>query len=242
MIRDYLNQKDYDKDELFKYYDEEYDKHICSDGSESKARKCFQLIYKPFDSLLDVGCGDAYFLKEFIKLSNPKRSVGTDISKPLLKIAQKNNPKLNFYRVDSKNLPFKDKEFDTAVLGEILEHVDDPIQVLKEAKRVAKKKIIITVPNEYEWDKDRGPFLPVEEVAKAQGLTVEEMAKRDNPAIEFYTKDNYRHLHHQRYYTKEMLKEHLEKAGIKNYKIGKLYTTGKDRGFAFFTCICQNFQ
>jgi len=148
----------------------------------------------------------------------------------------------NFVQADAHHLPFKDKEFDTAVLGEILEHVDDPIQVLKEAKRVAKKKIIITVPNEYEWDKDRGPFLPVEEVAKAQGLTVEEMAKRDNPAIEFYTKDNYRHLHHQRYYTKEMLKEHLEKAGIKNYKIGKLYTTGKDRGFAFFTCICQNFQ
>ena len=145
----------------------------------------------------------------------------------------------NFVQADAHHLPFQDKEFDTAVLGDILEHVNDPVQVLKEAKRVAKNKIVITVPNEYEWDKDRGPFLPVEEVAKAERLTVEAMAKRDNPAIEFYTKDNYRHLHHNRYYTREMLEEHLQKAGIKNYTIGRLYTVGEDKGFAFFTCVCQ---
>lgn len=143
----------------------------------------------------------------------------------------------NFVRADAHKLPFKNKQFDTAVLAEILEHVDNPIQVLKEAKRVANK-IIITVPNEYEWKDGLGAFMPAEEAARQQGLTVEEMAKKDNPAKELYSKDNYRHLHHQRYYTKEMLEEHLKRSGIKKYKIGKLYTIGVEEGFAFWTAIC----
>ena len=35
--------------------------------------------------------------------------------------------------------PFEDKSFDTVILFEILEHVSRPVEILKEAKRVAKK-------------------------------------------------------------------------------------------------------
>jgi len=44
----------------------------------------------------------------------------------------------NFIQADIHHLPFKDDEFDTAVLGDILEHSPDPIQMLKESSRVAK--------------------------------------------------------------------------------------------------------
>jgi len=108
----------------------------------------------------------------------------------------------NFVKADAHSLPFKDNEFDTAILAEILEHVDNPVRVLKEAKRVTKNRIIITVPNEYEWTSECKPF--------------------KNPE-------------HKRYYTKPMLEALLEKAGIKNYKMAKLY----DCGFVFWTVICQ---
>ena len=139
----------------------------------------------------------------------------------------------NFVQANAESLPFKDNSFDTAVLAEVLEHVEDPVKAMKEAKRVASK-IIITVPNEYEWKKGLGAFIKPEDAAKQQKLTVEELAERDNPAIKHY-KDNYRHIFHNRYYTRKMLEEHLQKAEIKNYKIAKLYT----EGFAFWTVVCK---
>lgn len=63
----------------------------------------------------------------------------------------------NFVQADAQNLPFEDKEFDCSVMGEVLEHVDDPKQVLLEAKRVASL-ILISVPNEYEWHPELKPF------------------------------------------------------------------------------------
>lgn len=55
-------------------------------------------------------------------------------------------------------LPFKDGGFDIVCLGDLLEHVDDTYLVLKEALRVAKKKVIITVPWEKKWRDNLKPF------------------------------------------------------------------------------------
>ena len=56
-------------------------------------------------------------------------------------------------------LPFKDNTFDTALMLEILEHIDDVEAALKEALRVARR-VIISYPNEsYEECKVRRPSL-----------------------------------------------------------------------------------
>jgi SAM-dependent methyltransferase len=54
----------------------------------------------------------------------------------------------NFVKADIHNLPFKDDEFDTAVLGDVLEHCYDPVKALSEAGRVAKK-VVATVFEEW---------------------------------------------------------------------------------------------
>jgi ubiquinone/menaquinone biosynthesis C-methylase UbiE len=54
----------------------------------------------------------------------------------------------NFVQADAHNLPFKDNEFDTAVLGDIVEHSSDPAQMLREAGRVAKK-VVATIYEEW---------------------------------------------------------------------------------------------
>jgi len=46
-------------------------------------------------------------------------------------------------------LPFGDHSFDTVTLCEILEHLDRPLHALSEAARVARTRIVITVPNDY---------------------------------------------------------------------------------------------
>jgi len=63
----------------------------------------------------------------------------------------------NFIQADAHDLPFEDLEFDFAYCGELLEHVEDPLQVLNEVQRIAQI-IVFTVPNEYEWVDALEPF------------------------------------------------------------------------------------
>ena len=136
-----------------------------------------------------------------------------------------------FIQMDANKLEFPDKTFDIAILGEILEHVASPVMVLKEANRVAKR-VLITVPNEFEWDKSLFPFQTIEEDSKRTNRTIEQMAKDGNPeAIEFNTEDGCRHLWHCRYYFEDSLRKDLEDAGIIDYRMEKL----NYGGWAFFT-------
>ncbi len=52
-------------------------------------------------------------------------------------------------RCSAYDLPFRIMSFDTVVLGELLEHLEMPFAALKEAGRVCRKRMIITVPNNY---------------------------------------------------------------------------------------------
>ncbi len=50
---------------------------------------------------------------------------------------------------DIEKIPFASNTFDYAVLGEVVEHLPNPVSSLKEVKRVLKKNgcLVITVPN-----------------------------------------------------------------------------------------------
>lgn len=54
---------------------------------------------------------------------------------------------------DGTSLPFKDNQFDTAIIVHVLHHCGDGIKVLEEVKRVAKRVIFIedTFTNHLEW-------------------------------------------------------------------------------------------
>ena len=82
----------------------------------------------------------------------------------------------NMVRGDAHKLPFFDKSFDTIVFGDVMEHVVDPYIVLKEALRVAKSRVVITVPNEYVWHKSLKPFADIEEHLEEIGKTLDEEA------------------------------------------------------------------
>jgi len=79
------------------------------------------------------------------------------------------------------DLKFPDDSFDTILLFEVLEHVNDPYMVLKESKRVARKNILITVPNCAQFNELRD-----------SGLTYEHMLEKDH--VNFFTKLNLENL------------------------------------------------
>jgi len=47
-------------------------------------------------------------------------------------------------------LPYKNNSFDTIILSDVIEHINKYKKAISEAKRVSKKRVIITVPA-YQW-------------------------------------------------------------------------------------------
>ena len=136
---------------------------------------------------------------------------------------------LGFVRADAHALPFKDKEFDCAVMSEILEHVKDPIKVLKEARRVVRGCVFFTIPFEQAWDPKHRPMMKLEDRMKLDNLTYEKLFKdettgRQGCLAATDDKEN-PHLWHIRYYTPDTLCADLEKAEL-NYKIEMLSYDG----------------
>ena len=86
-------------------------------------------------TILDVGCGDAVYIWGGTPPPNVL-CVDIDIYKH------------THVRLDANMLPFRDNSFDTVLLMEILEHVDDVERVLSEALRVARELVIISYPFE----------------------------------------------------------------------------------------------
>lgn len=88
--------------------------------------------------VLDVGCGGGGFAKA-IKFYRPDLEVhGVDISKPAIGFAKKEPCGVTFRVGDVYNLPHSDNFFEAVVLGELLEHLEDPRRALREMARVLK--------------------------------------------------------------------------------------------------------
>ena len=68
-----------------------------------------------------------------------------------LRIARQFNPQIRFHLGSAYALPFRDDSFDTVLCSEVLEHLEHPVDALRELNRVARRHIILTVPREPLW-------------------------------------------------------------------------------------------
>jgi len=99
-------------------------------------------------TVLDVGCGEGFALIKLKQAKIGQTFEGIDYSDEALKLGKKLYPKLNIKKGDIYHLPYKDNTFDMLVCTEVLEHLTFPEKAVKELARVAKKYIVISVPNE----------------------------------------------------------------------------------------------
>jgi 2-polyprenyl-6-hydroxyphenyl methylase/3-demethylubiquinone-9 3-methyltransferase len=79
--------------------------------------------------------------------------------------------KVEFKIGEAAHLPFEDDSFDTVILGEIIEHLNHPEKVLKEANRVLRQDgmAIITVPFGLNPDPDhKRTYYPVSFLSRVQ--------------------------------------------------------------------------
>jgi len=85
-------------------------------------------------SVLDVGC-DAAPLRKLVH--EPFRYVGVDFQAGADVVLD----------LDKQDLPFPDRHFDTVLCTDVLEHLERSHAVLDELCRVARKHVIVSLPN-----------------------------------------------------------------------------------------------
>ncbi len=94
--------------------------------------------------VLDVGCGDGLLL-EYLKKQGLEVT-GIDISEKAIEICRERG--LTCMQGDiTSTLPFVNSSFDSVLIVDVLEHLFQPLDVLREAHRITKQNVFISVPN-----------------------------------------------------------------------------------------------
>lgn len=103
--------------------------------------------------ILDLGCGNGIYTKKIMKLVTATEAYGIDIKQTSLKEAEKRG--ITGIRADlnTDRLPFDDDYFDLIIFLDVIEHLLNPDNALKEAYRVLKSRghFIIMTPNLSSW-------------------------------------------------------------------------------------------
>lgn len=102
---------------------------------------------KDTDKVLEVGCGAGHILERI----NKGKLYGIDISDIQIQRAKERlGDKAEIKKSPGEEIPYEDKSFDKLLCSEVIEHVLDPVPLLKEMKRVLKDDGILSlsIPNE----------------------------------------------------------------------------------------------
>jgi SAM-dependent methyltransferase len=100
-------------------------------------------------NLIDIGCGDKPYEDLF---KNVTKYEGLEISSSVHTLTKAD------FNYDGTTLPFNNETYDSIFLSEVLEHVFNPDELLKEINRVMSPnaKLLITVP--FVWDEHEQPY------------------------------------------------------------------------------------
>lgn len=99
--------------------------------------------------ILVIGTGVFPKIEFFLFNRGYQNIISTDIDEKNLKNGKKILPKLKFEKIDAeKRFDFRDGEFDSVILTEVLEHINNEIGCLKEINRVLKNngRLVLSVP------------------------------------------------------------------------------------------------
>jgi SAM-dependent methyltransferase len=100
-------------------------------------------------TVAEVGCGDGALLAELSRRGFGGELAGFDISEAAIELARARAvPRLRRLELfDGERLPAPDGEFELGILSHVLEHVPEPLALLREAAR-ACRALIVEVPLE----------------------------------------------------------------------------------------------
>jgi ubiquinone/menaquinone biosynthesis C-methylase UbiE len=116
--------------------------------------KRFALLVKHYQEekgkYLDIGCFNSPMPLELVKTYRNQEITAVDYCGKLIDELKERHPEVNYLWADAEKLPFENEYFDYIVIGELIEHTEDPAKIVREAMRVLKKGgwLAISTPND----------------------------------------------------------------------------------------------
>lgn len=106
----------------------------------------------PHRRIVEIGAGEGAILQRLAETGFAEELYALEISTSALRaIARRSIPSLvEAIKYDGYHIPYGDSSFDLAILSHVLEHVEHPRKLIREAGRVAQH-VFIEVPLEDTW-------------------------------------------------------------------------------------------
>ncbi len=141
--------------------------------------------------VLDIGCSFGFFL-EVMKARGNWQVYGVELSSEAVRGAKKRLKSKNIYHQTLEAAKFPANYFDFVTIFQTIEHVDNPLELLKEARRILKPEgvMLIATPDSGGWQ------------AKLMGGRW----------------FSYRHLDHLLFFNYQSLSEALNRSGFKGIR------------------------
>lgn len=149
--------------------------------------------------LLELGCGQGEFAKDLLTQHPHIELCGVDLAGTGVEIARRKVPRASFFKQDLTQpiaIPAQFRGWAThAVCSEVLEHVDDPVSVLRNVRQCLAPgcRLVITVPAGplSAFDRHighRAHFTPqrLDEVLRAAGFEVPDLRGAGFPFFNLY--------------------------------------------------------
>lgn len=105
------------------------------------------------NKILEIGCGEGITGGELKRIGKAKEVVGVEKFEPAALKAQERLDKIIVGDIQTISFPYPDGYFDYIILGDVLEHLFDPWDSLKQLKRYLSSSgfVIASIPNITYW-------------------------------------------------------------------------------------------
>lgn len=131
----------------------EYWRSRINDGRSDRFRERFAVVASLIhggESVLDIGCGDGAFQKYLRKLKPSCRSLGVDMSS--VAVEKLRSQGLDALHISPSDKPYKlpDKiggEWDIVTMMEVIEHVVEAEDLMRQVMALRPSRIFVTIPN-----------------------------------------------------------------------------------------------
>jgi len=109
--------------------------------------------------VIEIGCGTGYYISYLSQRLKHSMIVATDVSYEALLLCRKKieqeggRSQVGYMVCDAEALPFKDKTFAGILMTQVIEHLPDDENGLKEANRIAKSGVnfVIATDNQHNY-------------------------------------------------------------------------------------------
>jgi SAM-dependent methyltransferase len=104
-------------------------------------------------SVLDAGCGEGVVYRAMRTRGFDGEWTGVDLSADAIDYAKRESPEAEWQVSSVADLPFPESSFDLVLSSQVLEHLAEPEQALRELARCSQQWLVLSVPYEplFQW-------------------------------------------------------------------------------------------